>query len=63
MLITKELPPPVIPTVEEELLYPESDGKPMSDNSKQFRSIVTTEVNLEILLGDYPDVYVIGNIL
>lgn len=63
MLITKELPPPVIPTVEEELLYPESDGKPMADNSKQFRTIVTTEGNLEILFGENPDVYVIGDML
>jgi Uma2 family endonuclease len=51
----------VIPTVAEELLYPESDGKPMADNSKQFRAIVTTEGNLEILFAENPNVFVIGD--
>ncbi len=63
MLIIKDLPPPVIPTVEEELLYPESDGKPMADNSKQFRYIVIVEGNLEILFGEHPNVFVIGDML
>lgn len=63
MLIIKNLPPPVIPTVEEELLYPESDGKPMADNSKQFRYIVMIEGNLEILFGEDPNVFVIGDML
>jgi len=63
MLITKIIPPPVIPTVEEELLYPESDGKRMADNSKQFRHIVTTASNLEILFADNPNVFVIGDML
>lgn len=63
MLIIKDLPSPVIPTVEEELRYPESDGKPMADNSKQFRYIVTIEGNLEILFGENPNVFVIGDML
>jgi hypothetical protein len=47
LLIVKRLPPPVIPIIEEELLYPESDGKPMADNSKQFRYILTIASNVE----------------
>lgn len=36
-------------TVVETIIYPESDGEPMADNSKQFRYITTIEGNLEIL--------------
>ncbi len=63
MLITKRLPPSVIPTVEEEILYPESDGKPMADNSKQFRYLTMIEGNLEILFADDMNVFVIGDML
>lgn len=55
--------PPVVPTVAEELLYPESDGKPMADNSKQFRYLVTIEGNLEILFAEDPNVFIIGDML
>lgn len=62
MILTQYLPPPVIPTVEEEILYPSDDGKPMSDNTKQFHGIVTIESNLEIQHANDPDVFVIGNL-
>lgn len=45
------------------IIYPESDGKPMADNSKQFRWIVTIEGNLEILFEDDPNVFVAGDML
>lgn len=30
-----------------EVIYPENDGNPMSDNTKQFRWIVVIQQNLE----------------
>jgi len=46
-----------------EVVYPQSDGKPMADNTKQFRWIVTIEQNLEWLFADDPDVFVAGDLL
>ncbi|MEZ4866732.1 MAG: Uma2 family endonuclease [Caldilineaceae bacterium] len=63
MLSLNRWPPPVIPTVEEELLYPSSDGKPMADNSKQFYAILLLHGNLDILFADDPNVFVIGDML
>lgn len=71
MSITNPLPVPVIgalaePVFEpasESIFYPESDGKPMADNTKQFHQIVTIEGNLEILFADNPDVFVAGDLL
>jgi Uma2 family endonuclease len=41
--------------------YPDSDGKPMADNTKQFRWIQTIEGNLEALFHDDPNVFVAGD--
>jgi len=46
-----------------EIIYPDCDGEPMSDNTKQFRWIVTIKENLEILFANHPDVFVAGNLL
>jgi Uma2 family endonuclease len=46
-----------------EVVYPESDGQPMSDNTKQFRWIVTIKENLEVLFADDPTVFVAGDLL
>jgi Uma2 family endonuclease len=46
-----------------EIIYPDSDGQPMSDNTKQFRWIVTIKENLEILFANVPDVFVAGDLL
>lgn len=43
------------------IFYPETDGLPMSDNTKQFRWIVTFADNLQALFHDRPDVFVCGN--
>ena len=43
--------------------YPDCDGQPMSDNTKQFRWIVTIKENLEILFADDPNVFVAGDLL
>ncbi|MFN8491824.1 MAG: Uma2 family endonuclease [Caldilineaceae bacterium] len=63
MTLTKLPNLPVMTPAMESIFYPESDGKPMADNSKQFRYIVTIEGNLEILFADRPDVFVIGDML
>lgn len=46
-----------------ELVYPESDGQPMADNTKQFRWIVTIKEGLEWLFQDAPNVFVAGDLL
>jgi Uma2 family endonuclease len=43
--------------------YPDSDGKPMADNTKQFCWIVTIQGNLDALFGDNPNVLVVGDLL
>lgn len=46
-----------------DLLYPDSDGKPMAENTEQYRWIVIIKENLEILFADVPDVFVAGDLL
>ncbi|MEM9214995.1 MAG: Uma2 family endonuclease [Cyanobacteria bacterium P01_F01_bin.150] len=46
-----------------DIIYPDSDGQPLADNTKQFRWIVTIKENLEILFADQPDVFVAGDLL
>lgn len=46
-----------------EVIYPERDGKLMSDNTKQFRWIVVIQQNLEWLFADAPNVFVAGDLL
>ncbi|NEQ38516.1 MAG: Uma2 family endonuclease [Okeania sp. SIO3I5] len=46
-----------------EIIYPDSDGQPIADNTKQFRWIVTIKENLESLFADVPDVFVAGDLL
>ena len=45
------------------IIYPDSDGQPMADNTKQFRWIVTIKENLELLFADAEDVFVAGDLL
>jgi Uma2 family endonuclease len=45
------------------ITYPERDGQPMSDNTLQFRWIVTIKENLELLFIDRPDVFIAGDLL
>ncbi|MEG4839130.1 Uma2 family endonuclease [Microcoleus sp. B9-D4] len=51
------------PETKPEIIYPESDGEPMADNTKQFRWIVTVKENLEILFANNPEVFVAGDLL
>ena len=48
---------------EPELFYPESDGKPMSDDTRQYRWIVTIKENLEIWLAANLDVFIAGDLM
>jgi Uma2 family endonuclease len=53
----------VSPSSTAEIIYPESDGKPMADNTKQYRWIVMIKENLEIFLADTLDVFIAGDLL
>jgi len=46
-----------------EVIYPDHDGQPMSDNTKQFRWIVVIKENLEWLFADDPAIFVAGDLL
>jgi Uma2 family endonuclease len=50
-------------TVRTEIVYPESDGQPMADNTLQFRWIVTIEGGIDALFQDDPNVFVAGDLL
>jgi Uma2 family endonuclease len=46
-----------------EIEYPDSDGKPLSDNTIQFRWIMTIQGGLDALFRNDPDVFVAGDLL
>ncbi|MGD1948870.1 MAG: Uma2 family endonuclease [Leptolyngbyaceae cyanobacterium] len=46
-----------------DIVYPDSDGQPMADNTKQFRWIVTIKENIERLYAARDDVFVAGDLL
>lgn len=45
------------------IIYPDSDGQPMADNTKQFGWIVLLKENLECLFAHDPQVFVAGDLL
>ena len=51
------------PACQTEVFYPESDGKPMADNTKQFRWIVVIQQNLDWLYANDANVFVAGDLL
>jgi Uma2 family endonuclease len=51
------------PEQPKEIVYPESDGMPMADNTLQFRWIVTIQGGLDLLFKDDPNVFVSGDLL
>ncbi|NEO84859.1 MAG: Uma2 family endonuclease [Spirulina sp. SIO3F2] len=53
----------VHPIPKPDLVYPDSDGQPMADNTLQFQWIVTIKENLEILFADDPNIFVAGDLL
>jgi Uma2 family endonuclease len=54
---------PILNSTTAEIIYPDCDGNPMSDNTKQFRWIVTIKENLELLYAEDPNVFVAGDLL
>ncbi|NEO21645.1 MULTISPECIES: Uma2 family endonuclease [unclassified Moorena] len=53
---------PLQPTTDD-ILYPESDGKPLVDNTLQFELITTIKYGLEVRFKDDPNVFVAGDLL
>ncbi|MEN9222115.1 MAG: Uma2 family endonuclease [Thermostichus sp. BF3_bins_97] len=49
--------------IDDGILYPESDGQPMADNTKQFRWIVRVKEGIEYWMRHRPDVFVAGDLL
>ena len=45
------------------IIYPDSDGKPMADNTKQFNWITLIKEGLEAVFDQDPRVFVAGNLL
>ncbi|MEA5472532.1 Uma2 family endonuclease [Spirulina sp. 06S082] len=50
-------------TIENELLYPDSDGKPLADNTIQLRLIFTIKGGLDALFKDRDDVFIAADLL
>jgi Uma2 family endonuclease len=48
---------------QKDIIYPESDGQPMADNTKQFELIVLIKKNLDLLFDNHPNVFVAGDLL
>src|SRR5437588_1145604 len=57
MSATIELPSPP------KVIYPDSDGQPMADNTLQFEWINTIKGNVDLLFLDNPEVFVAGDLL
>ncbi|WP_448562403.1 hypothetical protein [Trichothermofontia sp.] len=50
------------PPLDDALLYPDSDGKPMAENTEQYRWIVTIKENLERQFRDDPQVFIAADL-
>jgi Uma2 family endonuclease len=50
-------------SLERQIIYADSDGQPMADNTKQFRWIVLLKENLECLFAENSQVFVAGDLL
>ena len=57
--MTTTIPSQTLP----EIIYPDSDGKPMSDNTKQFQLIVKIKGGIDALFKDNENVFVAGDLL
>jgi Uma2 family endonuclease len=78
-MITTQTQPTIIPTStvvlpltaakslngggKQHIVYPESDGQPMSDNTKQFHYIVSIKTGYDGLYKDNPNVFIAGDLL
>ena len=57
--MTTTIPSQTLP----EIIYPDSDGKPMSDNTKLFQLIVKIQGGIDALFKDNENVFVAGDLL
>ena len=57
--MTTTIPTQTLP----EIIYPDSDGKPMSDNTKLFQLIVKIQGGIDALFKDNENVFVAGDLL
>lgn len=53
---------PIVPTVPQHLIYPERDGQPLAENTKQLRWIVVLYGNLAALFQSAADVFVAADL-
>ncbi|MBD2136923.1 Uma2 family endonuclease [Anabaena sp. FACHB-1237] len=53
----------LIPKVKAEIIYPDSDGKPMAENTEHYEWIVKIKENLEILFVPENNVFIAGDLL
>ena len=51
------------PALNQDISYPDSDGQPMADNTKQFNWIVYIKLGCEALFKHDPNVFVAGDLL
>jgi Uma2 family endonuclease len=58
-----DLGPMPDPVPRTEIIYPDSDGKPIADNTRQFRHIVTIHGGIAALFADNPNDFVAGDLL
>ena len=63
--MVQQLSPPISPETPTtpEIIYPDSDGQPMADNTEQYQWIVLIKENLEILFAAVADVFIAGDLL
>jgi Uma2 family endonuclease len=54
---------PLKSPAQEDIIYPDSDGQPIADNTQQFELIVWIKENLELLFANDPNVFVAGDLL
>ncbi len=45
-----------------EIIYPDTDGQPMANNTEQFHWLVVIEQNLEWLFANDPNVFIAGDL-
>ncbi len=50
-------------STDRQIVYPDSDGQPMADNTRQFEWIVLLKENLDCLFAADPQVFVAGDLL
>lgn len=52
-----------VQAIQADVIYPDSDGQPMADNTRQFEWIVLIKKNLDLLFDANPAVFVAGDLL